>query len=82
LTRRAQPHATAGIDEAHAWQFAIPFTGTGDAQGVSVPGYLDLVYLREADAITAVETSDVLTTFGQELRNQLVQAVADRMISP
>jgi hypothetical protein len=73
--------APPGIDDANAWQIAIAAEGvSGEGAGVSVTTYLDLVLLREGDTVGQVETFDVLSPFDQELRDELIAAVADRMI--
>lgn len=68
------------VDEAKAWQIAIPVEITsGAAEGLSPDVYIELIALREGDMVASVRTQDVLTEFDPELRNQLVQTVADRM---
>jgi hypothetical protein len=68
------------VDEAKAWQIVIPVEITsGAAEGLSPDVYIELVALREGDTVASVRTQDVLTEFDSELRNQLVQTVADRM---
>ncbi len=70
------------VDESAAWQVVIPVEITsGVAQGLSPSVYLELVVLRDGDTVASVNTSDVLTEFDAELRDQLVQAVAGRMAS-
>lgn len=68
------------VDEARAWQIAIPFDVTsGAAEGLSVTAYLDIIQLREGDTVVSVQSSDVLTPFDSSLRQELVAKVADRM---
>jgi hypothetical protein len=68
------------VDEAKAWQIVILVEITsGAAEGLSPDVYIELVTLREGDMVASVRTQDVLTEFDPELRNQLVQTVADRM---
>jgi hypothetical protein len=71
----------AGVEEARAWQIAIPIEGKsgGESEGVSVTGYIELVFLREGDAIGSVQTVEVLSPFDSEIRDELVDAVAGRM---
>jgi hypothetical protein len=71
-----------GVDEARAWQVVISVEGTAGTEfgeGMSATGYIDVVALREGDAVVFVQAFDFLTPFDPELRNQLIQAVADRM---
>jgi hypothetical protein len=71
----------AGVEDARAWQIAIPIEGKsgGESEGVSVTGYIDLIFLREGDAIGSVQTVDVLSPFDPQIRDELVDAVAGRM---
>ena len=72
--------APSSVEETKAWQIAISFDVTsGEAKGSSVTAYVDFVALREGDSIAVLQMSDVQTPFDSELRNELVQAVADRM---
>jgi hypothetical protein len=71
------------VDEAKAWQIVIPVEITsGVGEGFTPDIYIERVLLREGDTVTSVTTQDVLTEFDEELRNQLVQAVAGRMSEP
>ena len=71
------------VDEAKAWQIVVPVEITsGVGEGLSANAYLERVLLREGDTVASVTTEDVLTEFDPELRNQLVQTVADRMSEP
>jgi hypothetical protein len=68
------------VDEASAWQVEFPVEVTsGDLEGATATAYLDLVHLREGDALATVTTLDVQSPFDPELRDGLVQAVAARM---
>jgi hypothetical protein len=51
--------APSGIDDARAWQIVIPIEGAAgtESEGVSATGYLDVVALREGDAIVFVQAS-------------------------
>jgi hypothetical protein len=50
-----------------------------EGEGLSATVYLDLVYLREGDVLASVQTSDVLSAFDSDLRDQLLEGVASRM---
>ena len=52
--------------------------GFADFEGLSATVYLDFIDLREGDLLARVQTSDVLSEFDPELRDQLVEAVAGR----
>ena len=67
-----------GVDDANAWQVEVTIEGKAgsQAEGISVPVYVDLVQLRNGDATAEVTTSDIATPFDPELRDQLVAAVA------
>jgi len=68
------------VEEAAAWQIVVPFEITsGAGEGLSPSAYLEFVALREGDEVAVVQTSDVLTQFDSEQRDQLVAAVAGRM---
>ena len=63
----------AGVDEAAAYQVVVPIEITsGEAEGLSPNAYIEFVVLREGDTAAVVQTSDVLTEFDPELRDQLV----------
>jgi hypothetical protein len=72
----------AGVDESRAWQAVIPIEGASgtESEGVSVPVYLDIVALHEGDTIVLVTSIDLVTPFDPELRDQLIDTIADRMI--
>jgi hypothetical protein len=73
----------ANVDEASAWQLAVPVEITsGAGKGLSANVYIEFVVLREGDTAAVVQTEDVLTEFDPELRDQLVAAVAGRMTAP
>jgi hypothetical protein len=73
----------AGVDDASAWQVVVPVEITsGAGEGLSPNAYIEFVVLREGDTAAVVQTSDVLTEFEPELRDQLVAAVAGRMTAP
>jgi hypothetical protein len=68
------------VEDASRWQVVIPIEVTsGESAGVSTTGYLDLVHLREGEVVATVTTLDVQAPFEQTLRDDLVQAVAERM---
>ena len=71
----------SGIDEARAWQVVIPIEGASgtESEGVAATAYVDLVALREGDTVVLVQAFDVLSPFDPELRNQLVETIADRI---
>lgn len=68
----------ANVDEARAWEVAIPLEPTSD-DGVRVTAYLDIVQLRKGDVLVAVNTEDVFSPFDSDLRRELVGKVAARM---
>jgi hypothetical protein len=63
-----------GIDDAFAYQIAIPV----DTEGLSATVYLDLIELREGDLLVGVQTLDVLSPFDSELREELLDTLALR----
>lgn len=68
------------VDEAQAWQIVIPLESTsGAGEGLEPNFYLELVLLREGDATARLLTQDVLTEFDRDLREKLIQTLADRM---
>jgi hypothetical protein len=68
------------VEDTSAWQIAVRFDVTsGVAEGLSPTAYLDLVNLRDGEALTIMTTSDVLTPFDSELRDELLQTLASRM---
>lgn len=70
-----------GVDDAKAWQVTVTIEGKagGQAEGVSVTGYFDLVQLRSGENTAEVTTGDLSTPFDPELRDELVAAVAARL---
>jgi hypothetical protein len=70
----------ANVDEVKAWQVAIPFTlKSGALKGLSPTEYIDLVEMRKGAKMTQLNVSDVLSPFDPDLRNELLQVLADRM---
>lgn len=68
------------VDEGKAWQVEIPVVITsGVGQGFEPSVYTELVTLREGATVANLTTEDVLTEFDRALRDELVQALADRM---
>jgi hypothetical protein len=68
------------VDEAQAWQIVIPLESTsGAGEGLEPNFYLELVLLREGDTTARLLTQDVLTEFDRDLREKLIQTLADRM---
>jgi hypothetical protein len=72
----------SGVDEAQAWQIAIPIEGApGKGQeGVAVTLYADMVALREGDAIVLVQAFDLFSPFNTQLRDLLLKTIAGRMV--
>ena len=69
-----------GVDEAASWQVVVPVKVTsGVAEGLTPSVFVEFVVLRERDTVAVVQTEDVLTEFDQELQDELVAAVAQRM---
>jgi hypothetical protein len=69
------------VEEARAWQMALPFKET-DREGAEVSStfHLDIVHLREGDTVATMRTFDnALNDFDPELRDKLLQVLADRM---
>ena len=70
----------AGLDEAASWQVVVPVKFTsGVAEGLTPRVFVEFVVLREGDTVAVVQTQDVLTEFSQEVQDELVAAVAERM---
>jgi hypothetical protein len=68
------------VEEAAAWQIVIPIEITsGVGEGLTPNVYLEFMALRDGANVAIVQTSDVLTEFDSELRDELVEAVAGRM---
>jgi hypothetical protein len=72
----------SGVDEARAWQIAIPIEGASgtEQEGVAATFYGDVIGLREGDAIVLVETFDLFSPFDPELQDQLLKTIAGRMV--
>jgi hypothetical protein len=70
-----------GVEDAKAWQVTVTIEGKpgGQAEGVSVTAYFDLVQLRSGEETAEVTTGDILTPFDPELRDDLIAAVAGHM---
>ena len=70
----------SGVDEARAWQIAIPVRViAGPQKGDLATGYLNVVYLRKADMLVRMKTANTPSPFDSELRDKLLQALATRM---
>jgi hypothetical protein len=70
-----------GFHQAIAWQLAIEVEATSGANaGESATFYYDFVDLRAGDLLARVMTLDVQSPFDQELRDELVSAVAGHAI--
>jgi hypothetical protein len=68
------------VDEAKAWQIEMPVEITsGVGKGFEPSVYIELVTLREGNTTAVLTTQDVLTEFDRDLRDKLVQTLADRM---
>jgi len=68
------------VEDAAAWQLVVPVEITsGAGEGLTPIVYLEFVVLREGNTAAMIKTSDVLTQFDSELRDQLIDAVAGRM---
>ena len=68
------------VEQATAWQIAVTLEFTsGEAAGLSPEIYIDQIHVREGDAIATLQTVDVLTPFDPELRDELLQTIADRL---
>ena len=66
------------VDEARAWQIVIPLESTsGAGEGQELNWYLDLVLLREGDTTARLLTQKVETEFDRDLRDKLIQTLAD-----
>jgi hypothetical protein len=71
------------VDEAHAWQVVIPIElKTGEAKGMSADAYLDVFTLREGDTVAVLIAEDVFESFDQELRDRLLDTLAERLAAP
>jgi hypothetical protein len=70
----------ANVDEAQAWEIAIPVELTsGATKGLSASVYIDVVFLRQDNIVGTVSTVDVLSPLDETLRAHLVRTVARRM---
>ena len=69
----------AGVDEARAWQIAIPIEGVSGT-GLAVTLYADMVALREGDAIVLVQAFDLSRPFDPELRDQFLTTIGGRLV--
>ena len=70
------------VEQMRAWQVELSFTvKSGDAEGFTPSAYIDLIQLREGESLVQLETYDVLSAFDSELRNTLLERLADRMTS-
>jgi hypothetical protein len=68
------------VGEAQAWQIVIPLESTSAAgAGQELSFYLELVLLREGDTTARLLTQKVVTEFDRDLRDKLIQTLADRM---
>jgi hypothetical protein len=67
----------SGVEEARAFQIMMPL----EAEGVSVDYFIEIVVLRQADALASVETFGLNDPLKPELRDALAQTVADRMVA-
>jgi hypothetical protein len=64
------------VEDARAWQIAVPV----EVKGLSPTLYIELVVLREGDAVATVTTQDTLDPFPAAQRDDLVEVVAQRML--
>jgi hypothetical protein len=70
----------SNVEKAKGWQIVLPLEVTsGAGKGISATAYIDIVALLKNDAVTSIQTVDVLTPFDSMLRDQLVKTVAGRM---
>ena len=68
------------VDEAQAWQIVIPVGFPSEAgEGPEPNLYLELVLLREGDTTARLLTQHLQTEFDRDLRDKLIQTLADRM---
>jgi hypothetical protein len=67
------------VEETRAWQVVVTFTVKAGDGEISPSAYIDLTALRQGEAISELSTSDVLTPFDSDLRNQLLETLASRM---
>jgi hypothetical protein len=52
---------------------------SGVGEGFEPDVYIEMVTLREGDAVAVLTTQEVLTEFDRDLRDKLVQTIASRM---
>lgn len=72
----------AGVDEGRAWQVVVPIEVlSGPGEGLEVESYVELFALRTGDMVVQLRTTDVGSPFDEELRNELLKALAERMTS-
>jgi hypothetical protein len=72
--------APADVEEADAWQIAVPVEVTsGTSEGLSATVYLDVIVMREGDTVVTLSAQDVLTPLDSTLRDDLLEAMASRM---
>jgi hypothetical protein len=70
----------SGVDQARAWQIAIPVRViAGPQKGNLETSYVDVVDLRKADMLIRMKTANTPIPFDSELRAKLLQALASRM---
>jgi hypothetical protein len=67
------------VEETRALQVVVTFTVKAGDGELSPSAYIDLTALCEGEAISELTTSDVLTPFDSDLRNQLLETLASRM---
>lgn len=67
------------VDEAQAWQIVTPLESPSGAEEGLPNLYLELVLLREGDTTARLLTQHLQTEFDRDLRDKLIQTLADRM---
>ena len=70
------------VDEAQAWQIVTPLQSPSGAEEGLPNLYLELVLLREGDTTARLLTQHLQTEFDRDLRDKLIQTLADRMTRP
>lgn len=69
-----------GVEDFSAWQVVIPVEITsGVGEGFAPNVYIEFVGLRQGNAVASVSTQDSFTEFDTDLRDKLIQTVAQRM---
>lgn len=63
------------VEEMRAWQVVVTFS----TKDFSPSAYIDLIQLREGEQLVQLTTYDVLSAFDSELRNTLLETLANRM---